>query len=93
MYLEDSCYDRFERRIAACEENGASVLASRITALETPVASVGSALPTDLNTALVLGLLTAVAPALNSTNNRVNSIASRVNAIQSAMVSKGLMAA
>lgn len=93
MYLEDSCYDRFERRIVACEENDASALASRITALETPVASVGSALPTDLNTSLVLGLLTAVAPAMNSTNNRVNAIASRVNAIQSAMVNKGLMAA
>lgn len=91
-WMEEQC-GNFISRLDALEGGDLGDLNSRITALETPVESVGEALPTDLNTTLVLGLLTAVAPAMNSTNNRVNAIAGRVNALQDAMVEKGMMAA
>lgn len=80
-WLEDSSYDRFNRRLAILE--GWSI---------NPVDNAGSPLPTDLSTGLVLGLLTSVAPAMNSTNNRVNAIATRVNLLQQALVDKGIMA-
>lgn len=96
-FLENSCYDLFDRRLADLEEWDGSDISSRISALEnwkdSPVSNAGASIAADLSTGIVLGLLTAVAPAMNSTNGRVNQIAARVNALQAALVSKGLMAA
>jgi hypothetical protein len=107
-WLHGSCYSVFDERISVLENMDIGDFSDRIEVLEewksSPHANAGSNLttsvPDNLSTGLVLGLLTAVAPAMNSTNGRVNLIAqnlnatnARVNSIQSCLVSKGIMAA
>jgi hypothetical protein len=81
-FLENSCYDQFNQRIADLEGW-----------MDGPVDDVGMPINTNLNTNHSFGAFPAVAAAVNITNGRVNDIADRVNSIQSALVSKGLMAA
>lgn len=95
MYLGGSFYDEIQHCIDALESDDNS-LSGRVAELESwnnsPVAYAGDDLPTNLPTNLVFALVGNVAGAMNNTNGRINSLASRVNAIQSCLIQKGLMA-